>query len=142
MSDLQKKIKINLKREDIVKKLAAYFLSLQPGSSMDSVRVLAAGMQASIGMISENISALEEVGAVRIERHGQLGSFLIDLSANLLWKSAVGEPLVIALTLPSNRRYEGLAGALKQAFWDEGIETYFTFIRGSCTRLKALRNNR
>jgi hypothetical protein len=132
----------NIKRGTIARQLAAYFLSLRVGQPIDSVRALAGKYQASIGLISENISALETIGAITIERHGQRGSLLASQNPGLLWKSAVSEPLVIAHTLPSNRRYEGLAGALKRSFSQVGIETYFTFIRGSCTRLKALRAGR
>ncbi len=131
-----------IKRGAVAQALAAYFLSLRVGQPIDSVRALAEKYQASIGLISENISALEANGAIAIERHGQRGSLLTGQNPGLLWKGAVSDPLVIAHTLPSNRRYEGLAGALKHAFSQLGIETYFTFIRGSCTRLKALRAGR
>ena len=99
-------------------------------------------MDASLGLISQSITQIEKLGGVVLERRGQLGSFLIDISVGKLWEIAVGEPLVIAHTLPSNRRYEGLAAAIKQSFSDAGIETYFIFIRGSRTRIKALRDHR
>jgi len=133
-------VKNNLKRDEILRRLSAYFISLEPGSEIETVRAIAASMQVSTGIISEVITLLEELGAIRIERRGKLGSYLIDQSASLLWKTAIQEPLVIAHTLPSNRRYEGLAAALKEVFQQAGIEIFFTFIRGSCTRLKALRN--
>jgi hypothetical protein len=64
------------------------------------------------------------------------------MSIGGLWGIARGEPMVIAHTLPSNRRYEGLATGLKNVFNRAGIDTYFVFIRGSKTRLKALRERR
>jgi hypothetical protein len=131
-----------IKRDEINQRLAAYFLSLKPGINIDSIRDLAGSMDASIGLISESISRLEELGAIEIDRRGQLGSFLVSQSVGRLWAAAVNQPLVIAHTLPSNRRYEGLATALKKIFNDAGIETYFIFVRGSRTRLKALRENR
>lgn len=134
--------KNQVKREEINRMLAAYFLSLTPGSKLDSVRALAASMNASIGLISESVTRLEALGAIEIERRGQLGSFLVNLSIGRLWNVAVNQPLVIAHTLPSNRRYEGLATALKKAFNEAGVETYFIFVRGSRTRLQALRENR
>ena len=39
-------------------------------------------------------------------------------------------------------RFEGLATAVKMAFEQYGVETYLIFIRGSTTRLKALREGR
>lgn len=130
------------KRNEINQKLAEYFLNLEPGLNIDSIRDLANSLNASIGLISESISFLEESGAIKIERRGQLGSFLLSSSIGKLWNIAREEPLVISHTLPSNRRYEGLATALKKAFSDAGIDTYFIFIRGSKTRLKALREKR
>jgi len=134
--------KSNRKGIEVNRKLAAYFLSLQKGESINSIRNLSHILQASLGLISQSIAEIEENGAVAIERRGQLGSFIKDFSIGKLWQTAVGEPLVIAHTLPSNRRYEGLAAAIKGAFNDIGIETYFIFIRGSRTRIKALRDHR
>jgi hypothetical protein len=127
---------------DVNRKLAAYFLSLQKGESIKSIRNLSHSLQASLGLISQSIAEIEEKGAVTIERRGQLGSSIKQISIGKLWQIAVGEPLVIAHTLPSNRRYEGLAAAIKGALHDVGIETYFIFIRGSRTRIKALRDHR
>lgn len=126
----------------VIQKLAAYILSLENGSSLESVRNLSRTLQASLGLISQSITEIEQRGAVVIERRGQLGSYIKDISIGKLWQLAVGEPLVIAHTLPSNRRYEGLAAAIKQSFNNAGIETYFIFIRGSRTRVQALRERR
>ncbi len=134
--------KNNRKGIEVNRKLAAYFLSLQKGESIKSIRNLSHTLQASLGLISQSIAEIEENGAVAIERRGQLGSFIKEISIGKLWQIAVGEPLVIAHTLPSNRRYEGLAAAIKGAFHRVGIETYFIFIRGSRTRIKALRDHR
>jgi len=127
---------------EVNRKLAAYFLSLQKDENIKSIRYLSHSLKASLGLISQSITEIEENGAVAIERRGQLGSFIKEISIGKLWQIAVGEPLVIAHTLPSNRRYEGLAAAIKGAFHDVGVETYFIFIRGSRTRLKALRDHR
>jgi hypothetical protein len=134
--------KYNRKGIEVNRKLAAYFLSLQKGESIESVRNLSRTLRASLGLISQTITEIEENGAVAIERRGQLGSFIKEISIGKLWQIAIGEPLVIAHTLPSNRRYEGLAAAIKGAFHYAGIETYFIFIRGSRTRIKALRDHR
>lgn len=131
-----------VRREDVNRKLAAYFLSLDPGDNIKSIRELASDCSASIGLISESITHLEEIGVIKIERRGQLGSCMLEYSPGGLWNAAHGEPLVIAHTLPSTPYYEGLATALKQIFSQNGLEVYFSFIRGSRTRLKALQDNR
>lgn len=130
------------KRENTFQKLAEYFLSLEEGARIKSIRNLAHDYHTSIGLISECLNNLEESGAIKIDRRGQLGSFLSDCHIGKIWNASSENPLVISHTLPSNRRYEGLATALKKAFSEQGIESYFIFIRGSKTRLNALRENR
>jgi hypothetical protein len=66
----------------------------------------------------------------------------VEQSIGGLWNVAMQEPLVISHTLPSNRRYEGLSTGIKSCFTSLDIDTYFIFIRGSQTRLKALREHR
>ena len=130
------------KRTDIIERLAAYFLSLNPGDDIASVRALSRNLDASVGLISETIADIENLGGLSIDRRGHMGSFVRTIAVGKLWEIAAGEPLVIAHTLPSNRRYEGLAAALKMSLHRAGIETYFIFIRGSRTRVQALRENR
>jgi hypothetical protein len=71
-----------------------------------------------------------------------LGSLVVSLSLGKLWDQVEQGPLVIGLTLPMHSRFEGLATGLKRSLEKAGIETYLIFIRGSRTRLKALKENR
>lgn len=130
------------KNNDIRIKLARYFLKTDPGENLISVRDLASLFNLSTGLVSETINEIENAGAVKIERRGYRGSVLLEKSIGKLWQISENEPLVISHTLPSNRRYEGLATALKTIFVDAGIDTYFIFIRGSRTRLNALRDKK
>lgn len=130
------------KNSDIRIKLARYFLKTDVGENLISVRDLASLFNLSIGLVSETINEIENAGAVKIERRGYRGSALLDKSIGKLWQISENEPLVISHTLPSNRRYEGLAAALKTIFINAGIDTYFIFIRGSRTRLNALRDKK
>ena len=106
----------NKKKETLIRKLASYFLSKHIDENIASVRDLGKIYGASIGLISETIAFIEESGGVRINRRGQLGSTIQDMSIGKLWKIASSGPLVIANTLPSNRRYEGLAAAIKSSY--------------------------
>ncbi len=130
------------KRTEVIQQIATYFLTLEKESVVDSIRTISKTLNASIGLISEAITEIEKAGGVILEKRGQLGSFITDMSVGKLWQIARGEPLVIAHTLPSNHRYEGFATALKTALEDAGLETYFIFIRGSRTRINALREKR
>ncbi len=122
--------------------LAKYLLMLGEGDRLASIRELAATYHTSVGSISNALNNLEENGSVQIERRGRMGSFLEQRSLGALWTVAETCPLVIGLTLASNLRYEGLATGLKRLLNAAGVEAYMIFIRGSRTRLKALRENR
>jgi hypothetical protein len=50
--------------------------------------------------------------------------------------------MVVALTLPSFPKCEGLATGIYCLLNDAGIETYLIFLRGSVNRIKALRHGR
>jgi hypothetical protein len=122
--------------------LAGLILSLREGDRLPRTRDLAALYGTSVGSISNALESLEAVGAVGIETRGRLGAFLRDRSVGLLWTAAADSPMVLGLTLASNPRYEGMATALKQGLRRAGIEAYLVFIRGSRTRLAALREGR
>jgi hypothetical protein len=124
------------------KGLANYLLSLKEGDRLLSSRDIADLFGASLGSVSSAFSNLEENGAVTINRRGRLGSFLEKKSLGILWKIIENGPMVIALTLPSFPKSEGLATAIYSLLDNAGIETYLVFIRGSYNRIKALRNNR
>ena len=127
---------------DLNKCIANYLLSLQAGERMISTREIAEVFGASLGSVSTALNNLEEVGAVTISRRGRLGSFLESKSYGLLWKVVENGPMVIALTLPTFSKSEGLATAIYSLLDQASIEAYLIFIRGSFNRLKALRNNR
>jgi hypothetical protein len=127
---------------DLNKCLANYLLSLKEGDRLLSSREIADLFGSSLGSISSAFKGLEEIGAVTIKRRGRLGSFLEKKSLGMLWRLVENGPMVIALTLPSFPKSEGLATAIYSLLDHAGIETYLVFIRGSYNRIKALRNNR
>ena len=127
---------------ELQKHLAHKVLLLQVGDPLPSVREIAAQTHTAIGSVSIAFRNLEETGAVVVDRRGRLGSFIESRSIVDLWNTIEPDPLVIAFTLPGNLRFEGLATALKVLFNKAGVDTYLIFIRGSKTRLNALKENR
>lgn len=121
-------------------KLAGYLLSLKVGEQLLGIRELAEQFGASLGSVSTALNEFEEYGAVLIRKRGRLGSTLEQKSIGKLWAIVENGPLVIALTLPSFPKCEGLATAIYSLLNQVGVETYLIFIRGSISRLKALRN--
>jgi hypothetical protein len=122
--------------------LAAYFLGTELDQRLPSVRELAREYHSSIGSISNAINELEELGAIQIERRGHLGSFICSRSLGVLWTIAEQGPMVIGFPLTSSLRFSGLATGLKKLLSEAGIEAYLIFIRGSQTRIQALREGR
>ncbi len=122
--------------------LAEYLIQFEAGRHLPSIRELAKDTHMSLGSVSTALNELQEMGAVKIQNHGHLGSTVTELSWGILWNLIQQGPLVIALTLPMHRRFEGLATGIKMAFEKCGVEAYLIFIRGSTTRLKALKDNR
>jgi len=125
----------------LLKCLANYLLPMNKGDQLLSTRELAELFDASLGSISQTVNNLEEIGAVKINRRGHLGSFLEEKTVGMLWSIIENGPMVIALTLPTFPKCEGLATALHSLLNGAGIETYLTFIRGSLNRIRALRHN-
>jgi hypothetical protein len=120
--------------------LANYLLSKKVGDQLLGIRDLAEQFGASLGSVSIALNNLEQIGAVGIKKRGRLGSTLESKSLGKLWNIIEAGPLIIALTLPSYPKCEGLATAIYSLLNNAGVETYLIFIRGSISRLKALRN--
>jgi hypothetical protein len=127
---------------DLRKKLAEYLIHIEEGERLPSIRDLAKATHMSLGSVSTALNELQEMGVVKIQNRGHLGSIVTELSLGKLWNAIEQGPLVLALTLPMHSRFEGLATGIKAGFEKLGIETYLIYIRGSSTRLKALSQNR
>ncbi|NPV85777.1 MAG: GntR family transcriptional regulator [Anaerolineae bacterium] len=129
-------------KKELQVRLAEYLIQLEEGNKLPSIRKLASTTHMSLGSVSSALNDLQEMGAVSIQKRGHLGSIVEKISMNKLWNVIEPGPLVIAMTLPMHLKFEGLATGLKMAFENAGIDAYMIFIRGSLTRLKALRENR
>jgi DNA-binding transcriptional regulator YhcF (GntR family) len=128
--------------DDLEASLARYLLQVKQGERLITVRKIAELSGTSIGAVSSAISSLEAAGAVSIDRRGHMGSFLENRSVGALWSIAEKEPMVISFPLIANTRMEGLATGLKKLISRIGIDVYLSNIRGSRTRMQALRENK
>jgi hypothetical protein len=77
-------------------------------------------------------------GAIRIERRGRNGSYLVDMDNRTLLKHVDINNVVCAMPLPYTRLYEGLASGLKAQF--DGIPFYYAHMRGADIRVECLLN--
>jgi hypothetical protein len=127
---------------DLQVNLAEYLIDFEKGRRLPSIREISASTHMSVGAVSTALNALQDMGAVKIQKRGHMGSVVDELYLGELWNLVEQGPLVVALTLPMHSRFEGLATGIKRALEKSGIEAYLIFIRGSRTRLKALKENR
>jgi hypothetical protein len=139
---LAPKLKSKRSVHDLQTSLANYLIQFEVGKRLPSIKKLAATTHMSVGSVFSALNSLEEMGAVKIQKRGHLGSIVESLSIGKLWTLIEQGPLVIALSLPMHSRFEGLATGIKKSFEKAGIEAYLIFIRGSRTRLKAIKENR
>lgn len=130
-----------VKADELRRRIARALLEISPGERLPTVRNLAARHGASIGATQETLARFELDGAITVDRQRR-GGTLVRRALGDLWSAAEESPLIVALPLPSTRRVEGLATAIKAQLSEAGVEAYLVFIRGSVQRLAALRDQR
>ena len=87
---------------------------------------------------SSALKTLESSGAIRIERRGRNGSYLVEMDNKALLTHVDINNVVCAMPLPYTRLYEGLASGLKAQF--DGIPFYYAHMRGADIRVECLLN--
>ncbi|NRN27077.1 GntR family transcriptional regulator YhfZ [Photorhabdus heterorhabditis] len=128
-----------LKKEGVAQAyLARYLLGECCGNRLKTIDELASDYALSVGLVQFALKKLENSGAVRLERRGRNGSYLVSMDHKALLAHADIGNVVCAMPLPYTRLYEGLASGLKAQFDD--IPFYFAHMRGSDARVECLRN--
>lgn len=118
--------------------LARYLLGEQCGNRLKTIDELAGECGSSVGLTQAALKTLESSGAIRIERRGRNGSYLVDMDNKALLAHIDISNVVCAMPLPYTRLYEGLASGLKAQF--EGIPFYYAHMRGADIRVECLLN--
>ena len=118
--------------------LARYLLGEKGGNRLKTIDELAAECHSSVGLTQAALKTLESSGAIRIERRGRNGSYLVDMDNRTLLKHVDINNVVCAMPLPYTRLYEGLASGLKAQF--DGIPFYYAHMRGADIRVECLLN--
>ena len=119
-----------IKKEGVViTTLARYLLGEKCGNRLKTIDELATECRSSVGLTQAALKTLESSGAIRIERRGRNGSYLVEMD---------NKALLCAMPLPYTRLYEGLASGLKAQF--DGIPFYYAHMRGADIRVECLLN--
>ena len=118
--------------------LARYLLGEKCGNRLKTIDELAAECHSSVWLTQAALKTLESSGAIRIERRGRNGSYLVEMDNRTLLKHVDINNVVCAMPLPYTRLYEGLASGLKAQF--DGIPFYYAHMRGADIRVECLLN--
>jgi hypothetical protein len=130
------------KSEELRRGLARQLLVARPGDPLPPIRTLAASFGASIGATQIALSHLADDGIVTLDSRPGRGGVLVDRDIGRLYAESERMPLLLALSLPSTERINGLATAIRSSLGAAGVESYLTFIRGSRPRITALAQGR
>ena len=123
-----------IKKEGVViTTLARYLLGEKCGNRLKTIDELATECRSSVGLTQAALKTLESSGAIRIERRGRNGSYLVEMDNKALLTHVDINNVVCAMPLPYTRLYEGLASGLKAQF--DGIPFYYAHMRGADIRV-------
>jgi hypothetical protein len=126
------------KEGQVLSSLARYLSGEKCGNRLRTIEELAEESGSSVGLTQAALKTLEASGAIRIERRGRNGSFLVGMDNRVLLSHMDIRNVVCAMPLPYTRLYEGLASALKTQF--EGVPFYYAHMRGADIRVECLLN--
>lgn len=128
-----------IKKEGVViTTLARYLLGEKCGNRLKTIDELATECRSSVGLTQAALKTLESSGAIRIERRGRNGSYLVEMDNKALLSHVDINNVVCAMPLPYTCLYEGLASGLKAQF--DGIPFYYAHMRGADIRVECLLN--
>lgn len=130
--------KVYQKEGVVITTLARYLLGEKCGNRLKTIDELATECRSSVGLTQAALKTLESSGAIRIERRGRNGSYLVEMDNKALLSHVDINNVVCAMPLPYTRLYEGLASGLKAQF--DGIPFYYAHMRGADIRVECLLN--
>lgn len=90
-----------------------YLLGEEFGNRLRIINELATECRSSIGLTQTALKALESSGAVRIERHGCSGGYLVETNSEASLTHVNIDNIVYVIPLSCARLYKGPASGLK-----------------------------
>jgi YhfZ C-terminal domain len=126
------------KADSLRRSLAGYLFTVAPGEQLSPIRILAERFRASVGATQIALASLAESGAVDLDSRPGRGAVMLERHIGRLYAATDEGPLLVAMSLPSTERINGLATAIRSGLDGGGVEAYLSFIRGSRPRIAAL----
>lgn len=116
--------------------LAEDILGCQPGDRIATTAEYQNLVGVGSGTVQKALTVLESVGAVRLSRHGHLGTKIVELNHGGLWSlTGRGEVRIVA-TLPGAIDAFGLSKGMYSQFAKLGIPIDLRYLRGASPRAK------
>jgi DNA-binding transcriptional ArsR family regulator len=126
----------------LVRRLAAELILLEPGQQLPTVGELAAKFDVGYGTVQRALDTLEEMGAVRLEARGHLGTYVVEKDLRKLWEAAGTPTLLGGFPVPNTRRLQALATGLQRELRRACLSADLVYLQGSRKRLGYLRQGR
>ncbi|MFZ2539481.1 MAG: GntR family transcriptional regulator YhfZ [Oscillospiraceae bacterium] len=127
----------------VTQAIAQDFIGMDVDDRVPTVEELAVRYEAARGTVQQAITKLKEYGAIRLEPHGHLGTFISEINYSKLMEICGAGNLVGVMPLPYSRRYEGLATGIYATLNHEtGANVNLAFMGGSDRRVQALLDGR
>lgn len=122
--------------------LSRDFLLKNKGDRIETISNYADKYKTGRGTVQSAISFLTEHEAVELKSKGHLGSYIINLNYQLLWKIGDLGMIIGLLPLPYSLNYEGLATGLTQQFKRANFNFSIAYTRGAVKRLNVLKDDK
>ncbi len=117
-----------------VNQLAQDMLSRKVGDRIPSISEYQQQLQVSRGTIQNALNYLKDNGAITLESHGHLGSFIRTLDYRRLQECSFNRELLGSMPLPYSVSYQGLSTALFEIL--KPFTFNLVYARGAASRLK------
>ncbi len=134
-------IKTISKVDAMVKQISSDIFTLKIGEKIPTVQEYSKEYSMSVGTIQKAFEILVTENAFEIDNKGTLGKFLLNKNIEKLLKLAEINELLAVMPLPSSKRYEGLATAIKKIFAEKNIKLHFAYMQGSIIRLNMVNDD-
>jgi DNA-binding transcriptional ArsR family regulator len=133
---------LGVKLRELVRRLAEELILRERGSQVPTVAELAKKFDVGHGTVQRALRILEEMGAVRLEARGHLGTYILDRDVRRLWEVAGMAVLLGGLPVPVNPRVRALANHLRRELSQAGVRAELAYVEGSRSRLGQVRAKR
>ena len=139
MSDIYFDENLTLRSGSCMVYLARYMLTLQPGDRIVTKSQLAKQYKVGVGTVQTALQRLEDIGGIRMNCRGHLGSFIESINIGILWKYSMYGYVRATMPLPHSDIFNGLAAGITSS-WEnqEGIMLQMSYVNGSRKRVKNL----